>query len=66
VATVRGLVIRINESSISRETIFPMGISWNKEGRQESVTTKKLLFLPNEKPNEDKNGIKRETLPHPW
>jgi hypothetical protein len=61
-----GTVIRINEASINRITSFPMGLPWDKEERQEAITAKKAFFLPNEKPDEDKNGIKRETLPHPW
>jgi hypothetical protein len=43
-----------------------MGLPWDKEERQEATNAKKLFFHPNERPQEDKNGIKREILPHPW
>jgi hypothetical protein len=45
----------------TRYLVFP----WDKEERQEAINAKKEFFLPNEKPNEEKNGIKREILPHP-
>jgi hypothetical protein len=43
-----------------------MGLPWDKEERQEAINAKKTFFHPNEKPHEEKNGIKRESLPHPW
>ena len=43
-----------------------MGLPWDKEERQEAINSRKEFFHPNEKPHEDKNGIKRESLPHPW
>jgi hypothetical protein len=64
--TIRGLTIRINEASINNVSNLPLGIPWDKEERQEAINAKKTFFLHNEKPDEDKNGIKRESLPHPW
>jgi hypothetical protein len=66
VTTIRGLVMRINEASINRVSSLPLGLPWDKEERKESINAKKAFFLPNEKPDEDKNDIKREILPHPW
>jgi hypothetical protein len=43
-----------------------LGIPWDKEKRKESINAKKEFLLHNEKSDEDKNGIKKETLPHPW
>jgi hypothetical protein len=46
--------------------MFSLGIPWDKEERKEAINSRKAFFLQNEKPNEDKNGIKRESLPQPW
>jgi hypothetical protein len=66
VATIRGLTIKIKEAFINKISSLPLGIPCHKEERQESINAKKAFFLHNEKPDEDKNGIKREILPHPW
>jgi hypothetical protein len=66
VSIVRELMIRVNEASINKVSSLPMGLPWDKEERQEAINAKKTFFHPNEKPQEDKNGIKRESLPHPW
>jgi len=63
---VRGLVISLSPKLISRVTTLPLGIKWNKEDKATSVTAKKNLFTSNEKPIEDKNGFRRESLPYPW
>jgi hypothetical protein len=65
VTIIRGLTIKINEASINKFSNLPLGIPWDKEERQEVVNSKKAFFLHNEKPDEDKNGIKRERLPNP-
>jgi hypothetical protein len=62
---MRGMIIKINESSTSRVSSMSMGLPWDKEERQEVINAKNAFFLPNEKFDEDKNGIKRERLPHP-
>jgi hypothetical protein len=66
VATMRGLIIRINEASIKKVSSLPMGLLGIKRRGKKSINAKNEFFLPNEKPDEDKNGIKRESLPHPW
>jgi hypothetical protein len=66
VTTVRELIIEINEASINIVSSLFVGLPWDKEERQEAINAKKAFFLPNEKHDEDKNGIKRESLPHPW
>jgi hypothetical protein len=63
VTTIKGLTIRINEASINKDSSLPMGIAWDKEKMKESINAKKEFFLHNEKPDEDKNGIKMERLP---
>jgi hypothetical protein len=66
VTIVRGLVMRINEASISKVSSFPLVQPWDKKERQEAINAKKALFLPNENLDEEKNDIKRESLPQPW
>ena len=63
---VRGLVMRINEASISKVSSLPLVLPWDKKERQEAINAKKALFLPNENMDEEKNDIKRESLPQPW
>jgi hypothetical protein len=63
---VRGLEIMVDEASISRVSNLPMGFPWDKEERHEATNAKKLFFHKNEKPQEGKNGIKRESLLQPW
>lgn len=55
-------MIYINEYSISRATTLPKGLHWNKEETREEINAKRVIFLPNEQPKEDKNGMK-ESLP---
>jgi hypothetical protein len=62
VTTIRGIKIRINEASINKVSSLPLGIPWDKEERKESINANKEFFLPNEKPDEDKNGIKRKSF----
>lgn len=59
-------VIYINEDSLRKITTLHKGLHWNKEGRKEAITAKRRFFLPNEQPNEDKNGVMRQRLPGPW
>ena len=66
VTTIRGITIRINEASINKVSSLLLGIPLDKEERQEAINANKVFFLPNEKHDEDKNGIKRKILPHPW
>jgi hypothetical protein len=63
VIAVRGLKILINEFSISRVSNFLMGLTWEKQERQEATNEKNIFFHRNERSQEDKNDIKREILP---
>jgi hypothetical protein len=40
VTIVRGITIRINEASIRKVSILPMGVPWEKYERQESINFK--------------------------
>jgi len=61
---VRGLSITINTEVIDRVTTLPLGVQWRKEDKAKSTLAKKSFFTKDEKPIEDKNGIRRERLPH--
>lgn len=39
---------------------------WRKEDNTASTFAKKKFFLRDEEPIEEKNGIRRESLPYPW
>ena len=47
-------------------TTLPLGVQWSKKDKAVGVTTKKNLFIHREKPIEDKNGVRRESLPYTW
>jgi hypothetical protein len=59
------LEIRVNENFINKIYSLPIAIPWDKEEIQEATNAKKLFFHPNERPQEDKNGTKRESLLYP-
>ena len=61
-----GLAISLSTKTISRVTTLPLGIHWSKEGKGMSVITRKHFFILKEKPLEDKNRLRRESLPYPW
>lgn len=63
---VRGLSITINPEVINRLTTLPQGVQWRREDKASSTFSKKKFFLNDEKPIEDKNGVRRESLPYPW
>jgi len=63
---VRGLAISLNLQLISRVTTLTLGIKWRREDKTTSATSKNNFFFSNEKPTEDKNGVRREILPYPW
>ena len=63
---VRGLAISLSPETINRVTTLPLGIRWSKEDKQVSVATGKNFFLSKEKHVEEKNGVRRESLPYPW
>ena len=39
---------------------------WRKEDKGNSPTEKKKLFLERDEAMEDKNGVRRASLPYPW
>ena len=61
---LRGLDITLSLEPIRIVTIFPLGVKWVKE-RIPSTAAKKSFFLPREEYVEDKNGVRRESLPYP-
>jgi len=63
---VRELSITITPEVISRITTLPQGIPWRKEDKVASTFANKNFFLRHEELTEDKNGIRRESLPYPW
>jgi len=62
---VRGLSITINLELISKVENLPLGVQCIKEDKSSSVIAKKSFFTSDEKWIEDKNGVKRESLPYP-
>lgn len=66
IIVVNVLVIYVIEDSINKVTTPPKGIHWNNEKRQEAINSKSGFFLLNEQHDEDKNIIRRESLPYPW
>jgi len=63
---VRGLSIELTPKLISRVTILPVGVPWRKEDKGDRQVAKRKFFLEGEEPTEEKNGLKRESLPYPW
>lgn len=63
---VRGLVISLSPETISIVMTLPLGIQWSKEDKAVSVATRNNFFNQREKYMEDKNGVRRESLPYPW
>jgi len=62
----RGLTLDLTPKLISRVTGFPLGISWSKEERTLGQAARKAFFLPKEHPVEEKNGVRRASLPPLW
>jgi len=63
---IRGLTIDLIPKLISRVTTLPLGVPWRKEDKGDSQVAKRKFFLEGEEPTEDKNGVRRESLPYPW
>jgi len=63
---VSGLSISLNVEIISKVTTLPLGVQWCKEDKAVCVTLRKNFFIHRENPIEDKNGVRRESLPYPW
>lgn len=62
----RGLTLELTPELISRVTSLPLGLPWRKEERSLGQVSKKTFFLPKEHPVEDKNGVRRTSLPPLW
>ena len=63
---LRGLSIDLTPELISRSTTLPLGVPWIKEDKGDSQIAKNKLFLEGEEPIEDKNGVRKTSLPYPW
>ena len=63
---VKGLSVEITPEVIGRITTLPLGFPWRKEDKGNSQIVKKKLFLEGEEAIEEKNGVRRESLPYPW
>lgn len=62
----RGLTLEITLELISGVTGLPLGLPWSKEERSLGQVAKKTFFLPEEHPIEDKNRVRRTSLPPLW
>lgn len=62
----RGLILELTPELISGVTGLPLGLPWSKEGRSLGQVAKKSFFLPEEHPVEDKNRVRRTSLPPFW
>lgn len=63
--TVRGLSMDTTHEFISRVTTLPLGLSWSKDEKPIGQAAKKNPFQNNETPIEDKNDIRRDSIPYP-
>jgi len=62
----RGLTLELTPDFISRITSLPLELPWSKEEKPLGQVAKKTFFQPDEHPVEDKNGVRRTSLPPPW
>lgn len=62
----RGLTIEITLEFISRVNCLPLGLPQSKEEKPLGQFTKNTFFQPDEHPVEDRNGIKRKSIPYSW
>jgi len=58
-----GLTLELTPDLISRVTGLPLGLPWSKEESSLGKAAKKTFFLPMEHLVEDKNGVRRTSLP---
>jgi len=63
--TIRGISIEITPEFISRVTSLSLGLPWSKDEKPMGQAAKKKFFQDNETPVEDKNGIRRDSVPYP-
>ena len=64
--TTRGFSMEITLEFISRFTTLPLGLSLSKDEKPIGQDAKKKFFQNNKTPVEDKNGIRRASIPYPW
>jgi len=64
--TLRGLSMEITLEFIRRVTNLPFELSWSKDEKQIGKYAKKNFFQPNEHPVEEKNDIRKTSIPYPW
>ena len=62
----RGLTLELTPEIINRITDLPLGLPWRKEERSLCQVSKKTFFLPAEHPVEDKNRVRRTSVPPLW
>lgn len=62
-AMVRCLSIELATELIIKITTLPLGVPWRKVEKGDSQTAKKIFFLEGEEPVEDKNAVRRTSLP---
>ena len=58
--------MEITPEFISRFTTLPLGLPWSKDEKPIGQAAKKNFFQNNETPVEDKNGIRRVSIPYRW
>lgn len=63
---VRGQIILVDENLISLITGIPKGRPWDKDDRALNNRAKISFFRSCKEYEENKNGIKRESLPYEW
>ena len=63
---VKCLSIELIPEIIGKITTLPLGVPWRKEDKGNNQISKKKLFLEGAEAMEEKNGVKRESLPYPW
>lgn len=58
--------MEITPKFLSMVTILPLGLPWSKDEKPMRQVAKKTCFQPNQHPVEDKNGIRRTSIPYTW
>lgn len=66
IVNFRVLTIEITPEFIRTITSLPLGLPQSKEEKPLGQAVKKTFFQPDEHFVEDKNGIRRTSIPYPW
>ena len=66
IVSFRGLSLELIPDFISQITGLPPRLPWSKEETYLGQVAKKTFFQSGEDPVEDKNGVRRTSLPPPW